>query len=245
MNRAILLASLPHLSGMIDLGNGQGFDPDKNEVIDLTTTQPDAEIGATADSLIVEDEDGNEIEVSGNELLDFVGAKKKGKGLLARVRENRDERKEGREERRDERKEGRKERRAERRGDDGDDESGGFWEPFSYNFVGSNTGGTAASVTSTQQIGSRFIVEKFSLQGTSGGALLRSLKVGDDYQLDYPAGAAVENFAVNGYMLNAIEDREWPANSTATLVIDGVPATTGIVRGLVSGRRWRTKPRCN
>lgn len=231
---------------LIDLGNQTGYDPARGAVIDLTTTQPDAEIGAAADSLIVETDDGDEIEVSGAELAEYIGARKKkrGGGLVARVRDNMSERREDRQERREDRREDRQERRAERRGDDGD-ESAGFWEPYSYNFVGANTGGTAASVTTTQQIGSRFIVEKFSLQGTSGGALLRSLKVGDDYQLDYPAGAAVENFAVNGYMLNAIEDREWPANSTATLVIDSVPATTGVVRGLVSGRRWRTKPRCN
>ncbi|MCK6514274.1 hypothetical protein L6R46_04360 [Myxococcota bacterium] len=229
---------------LIDIGNQSGFNPTTGQVIDLTTTQPDAEIGAVSDGLIVETDDGDEIEVSGAELAEFVGAKKKRKGVVARVRENREERQEDRQERRADRKEDRQERRAERRGDDGDDDSGGYWEQYSYNFTGSNSGGATASVTSTKSIGSRFIAEKISLQGSAGGSLFRSLKVGDDYVLDYPDGAAVENFAVNGYMLGAIEGREFPANSTATLVIDSVPAS-GLVRALVSGRRWRTKPRCN
>lgn len=113
------------------------------------------------------------------------------------------------------------------------------WERYSYDFVGANTSASAAAVTITRNIGSKFVIEKFSTTGTTAASLLLSLQYGDDYIFSFPSGIAVENYATTGYLLESWKGKVMMGATAATLIVGNVAATSGVVRVLITGYRMK------
>lgn len=115
---------------------------------------------------------------------------------------------------------------------------GTTWERYAYDFAGTNSGASAAEVSVTRSIASRFVIEKISTSGTTAASLLKSLKYGDDFLVNHDTGSAVENFQATGFLVDSLKGKLLAGAQSATLLMAAVPAS-GLVRLTLFGYRMR------